>query len=115
MGIHFVSLSESLDTSTPAGKMVLTVLGAVAELERSSIVERAKGALRNAQAKDKRLGRPQAVLDAKWITALRAPGLGWKRIAADLGVGVGTVIRYANGVQKFRKMFLEPACSAFAF
>jgi DNA invertase Pin-like site-specific DNA recombinase len=61
LGVHFVSLSESLDTSTPAGKMVFTVLGAVAELERSLIVERVKSGLRNARAKGKRLGRPRVV------------------------------------------------------
>jgi DNA invertase Pin-like site-specific DNA recombinase len=51
LGIEFVSLSESLDTATPAGRMVFTVLGAVAELERSLIVERVKAGLRNARAK----------------------------------------------------------------
>jgi DNA invertase Pin-like site-specific DNA recombinase len=96
LGIAFVSLSESLDTSTPAGKMVFTVLGAVAELERSLIVERVKAGLRNAKAKGKHLGRPKAVLDAKRIASLRAQGFGWKRIATDLGVGVGTVIRHAK-------------------
>ena len=53
LGIHFVSLSESLDTSTPARRMVFTVLGALAELERSLIVERVKAGLRNAKAKAK--------------------------------------------------------------
>ncbi len=96
LGIDFVSFSEQMDTSTPAGKMVFTVLGAVAELERSLIVERVKAGLRNAKAKGKRLGRPKAVLDIRRITALRAQGLGWKRIAADLGVGVGTVMRHAK-------------------
>jgi DNA invertase Pin-like site-specific DNA recombinase len=47
LGIDFVSLSENVDTSTPTGKMVFTVLGAVAELERSLIVERVKAGLRN--------------------------------------------------------------------
>jgi DNA invertase Pin-like site-specific DNA recombinase len=51
LGVHFVSFSESLDTSTPTGKMVFTVLGAVAELERSLIVERVRAGLRNACAK----------------------------------------------------------------
>jgi DNA invertase Pin-like site-specific DNA recombinase len=45
-GIEFVSFSEQLDTSTPAGKMIFTVLGAVAELERGLIVERVKAGLR---------------------------------------------------------------------
>ena len=47
LGIEFVSLSEQVDTSTPTGKMIFTVLGAVAELERSLIVERVKAGLRN--------------------------------------------------------------------
>jgi DNA invertase Pin-like site-specific DNA recombinase len=96
LGIHFVSLSESLDTSTPAGKMVFTVLGAVAELERSLIVERVKAGLRNAKSKGKRLGRPKTILDETRIANLRAQGFGWKRIAHELGVGVGTVIRHAK-------------------
>ena len=58
LGIEFVSLSEQVDTSTPTGKMVFTVLGAVAELERSLTVERVKAGIRNARAKGKRIGRP---------------------------------------------------------
>src|SRR5271157_2786225 len=50
LGIDFVSFSEQMDTSTPAGKMVFTVLGAVAELERSLIRERVKAGMRNARA-----------------------------------------------------------------
>jgi DNA invertase Pin-like site-specific DNA recombinase len=76
--------------------MVFTVLGAVAELERSLIVERVRAGLRNARAKGKTLRRPRRVLDIKRIAALRAQGAGWKRIAADMGVGVGTVHRYAK-------------------
>src|SRR5262249_19240884 len=60
LGIEFVSLSEQIDTSTPMGKMVFTILGSVAELERSMIVERVRAGLRNARAKGKRLGRPPA-------------------------------------------------------
>ena len=85
------SFSEQLDISTPTGKMVFTVLGAVAELERGLIVERVKAGLRNARAKGKRLGRPRKILDTKRIATLRAQGVGWKRIAAELGVGVGTI------------------------
>ena len=58
LGVAFVSFSESLNTSTPAGKMVFTVLGAVAELERSLIGERVKSGIANARAKGVRLGRP---------------------------------------------------------
>src|SRR5712692_9977435 len=48
LGVEFVSLSEQVDTSTPTGKMIFTVLGAVAELERSLIAERVRAGLRNA-------------------------------------------------------------------
>jgi DNA invertase Pin-like site-specific DNA recombinase len=94
-GIEFVSFSEQVDTSTPAGKMVFTVLGAVAELERSLIVERVKAGLRNARAKGRRLGRPRATVDARKIAALRSEGLSWARIAERLGVGEGTAYRAA--------------------
>src|ERR1700724_1092874 len=102
-GSEFVSFSEQLDTSTPAGKMVFTVLGAVAELERGLIVERVKAGLRNARAKGKRLGRPRKILDTKRIAALRAKGVGWKRIAAEMGVGVGTIYRVALEGPKIRE------------
>ncbi len=93
LGIEFVSLSESLDTATPAGRMVFTVLGAVAELERSLIAERVRAGLRNARAKGKRLGRPRVIVDEARIARLRATGLSWAKIAAQLGVGEGTVYR----------------------
>jgi DNA invertase Pin-like site-specific DNA recombinase len=86
LGIEFVSLSEQLDTSTPTGKMVFTVLGAVAELERSLIVERAKAGLRNARAKGKRLGRPTKSVDPTTVTRLRSQGASWRAIANQLGV-----------------------------
>jgi DNA invertase Pin-like site-specific DNA recombinase len=58
LSIEFVSFSEQLDTTTPTGKLVFTVLGAVAELERSLIIERVRAGMRNAAAKGKRIGRP---------------------------------------------------------
>jgi DNA invertase Pin-like site-specific DNA recombinase len=92
-GIEFVSFSGQLDTSTPAGKLVFTVLGAVAELERSLIVERVKAGLRNAKAKGKRLGRPHIVVDVRKVAMLREQGCSWPQIAKQLGVGVGTAYR----------------------
>jgi DNA invertase Pin-like site-specific DNA recombinase len=100
LGVEFVSLSESLDTATPAGRMVFTVLGAVAELERSLIVERVKAGLRNAKAKGKRLGRPRVAVDARRIAAMRADGLSWAKIAERLDAGEGTVYRAAQASAK---------------
>jgi DNA invertase Pin-like site-specific DNA recombinase len=85
LGVEFVSLSESLDTATPAGRMVFTVLGAVAELERSLIAERVRAGLRNARAKGVKLGRPVMRLDRARIMHLRAEGRSLREIADDLG------------------------------
>jgi DNA invertase Pin-like site-specific DNA recombinase len=100
LGISFVSLSEQMDTTTPAGKMVFTVLGAVAELERSLIAERVRAGLRNARAKGKTLGRPRIVVDAVQIARLRASGASWPEIARQLGVSVGTVYQAARSLSK---------------
>ena len=54
---------------------------------------RVRSGLAAARAKGKRLGRPRRVVDDQRVAALRAQGVGWKRIAAELGVGVGTAIR----------------------
>jgi hypothetical protein len=77
LGIEFVSLSEQVDTSTPTGKMVFTVLGAVAELERSLIVERVKAGLRNARAK----GWPTA--EGSRQGSDRGPPMQGARLAGD--------------------------------
>jgi DNA invertase Pin-like site-specific DNA recombinase len=100
LGIEFVSLSESLDTATPAGRMVFTVLGAVAELERSLIAERVRAGLRNARAKGKRLGRPRVAVDRARVARFRAQGLSWAKIAEQLGLGEGTVYRFAHASAK---------------
>jgi DNA invertase Pin-like site-specific DNA recombinase len=98
LGIDFVSYSEQMDTSTPAGKMVFTVLGAVAELERSLIVERVRAGLRNARAKGKTLGRPRVFVDGARITRLRAQGRSIREIADELGYSRSLVHKtLANG------------------
>jgi DNA invertase Pin-like site-specific DNA recombinase len=85
LGIDFVSFSEQMDTSTPAGKMVFTVLGAVAELERTLIAERVRAGLRNARAKGKKLGRPRLSVDATKMSRLQREGWSLRKIAAELG------------------------------
>ena len=100
LGISFVSISEQMDTTTPTGKMVFTVLGAVAELERSLIAERVRAGLRNARAKGKTLGRPRVIVDAAQIARLRASGASWPSIARQLGVSVGTVYQAARSLSK---------------
>ena len=98
-GIQFVSLSEQVDTSTPTGKMVFTVLGAVAELERNLIVERVRAGLRHARSKGKELGRPKKSVNPAEVQSMRAAGLSWRLIARKLGLSVGTVFAAAKAQQ----------------
>ncbi len=100
LGIEFVSLSEQVDTSTPTGRMIFTVLGAVAELERSLIAERVRAGLRNARAKGKRLGRPRMNVDAAKIARLRRTGASWAEISAQLGIGATTARRVVSSLAK---------------
>jgi DNA invertase Pin-like site-specific DNA recombinase len=75
-----------MNTTTPTGKMVFTVLGAVAELERSLIAERVRAGLRNARAKGTRLGRPRITVDVSRVARLRAEGRTVREIADALGM-----------------------------
>jgi DNA invertase Pin-like site-specific DNA recombinase len=98
LGIAFVSLSEQMDTTTPTGKMIFTVLAAVAELERSLIVERVRAGLRNARAKGKTLGRPRKIVDATRIAALCTQGRSWREIAREVGTNTASARRAVLGV-----------------
>lgn len=98
--IDFVSYSEQMDTSTPAGKMVFTVLGAVAELERSLIVERVKAGLRNARARGKKLGRPCVIVNPRQIAILRNSGASWATICRETGLSKGTAQRALHCLPK---------------
>jgi len=59
LGIAFISLRDNLDLSTPTGRLMFQIIGAMAEFERSLTQERVRAGLRNAQAKGKQLGRPR--------------------------------------------------------
>ena len=72
LGVDFISLNESVDTSTPMGRMVFTVIAAVAELERSLIRERVMMGLDRARRQGKRLRRPQRIVDRRRIADLRS-------------------------------------------
>lgn len=85
---------QGMDTTTPAGKAMFQMCGVFAEFEREMISERVKAGLERARAEGKTLGRPRvgAEIEAA-IVAERASGKGKRRIASELGVGVGTVQR----------------------
>jgi DNA invertase Pin-like site-specific DNA recombinase len=92
LGIDFVSLSESIDTSTPMGKMIFTVLGAVAELERNLIKERVHMGISRARKQGKRLGRPKRVFDREKACEM-LQRMSVREVARQLGVSRGVVER----------------------
>ena len=91
LGVAFVSLRDNLDLSTPSGRLMFAVIGAMAEFERALIQERVRAGLRNARAKGKQLGRPKRIVNRDTILRLKAEGVSVRQIAAQLGVGYGTV------------------------
>jgi DNA invertase Pin-like site-specific DNA recombinase len=91
LGIQFVSYQENIDTSSALGQALFTIVSAVAQLERDLIRERVSAGIRNARANGKKLGRPKATVDRERILELKAGGQSLRQIAANLGVGYGTV------------------------
>jgi len=95
LGVQFVSLRDNLDLTTPSGRLMFHVIGAMAEFERSLIQERVRAGLRNARAKGKRLGRPTVSIPQAKVQRLRAQGLSWSRVAEATGVAKATLLRHA--------------------
>jgi DNA invertase Pin-like site-specific DNA recombinase len=85
LGVSFISIKDNLDLSTPSGRLMFQIIGAMAEFERALIQERVKAGLRNARAKGKTLGRPRVVVDAAQIARLRSQGRSVREIAEELG------------------------------
>lgn len=90
LDIGFVSVTESIDTNTPLGSAVFTILGAVAQLERDLIAERVRNGLANAKAKGVRLGRLKT-RDSDLIRKLKASGMTYRQIATIAKCSSGAV------------------------
>ena len=96
LGIGFVSCTEAIDTSLPHGEMLFQIIGAIAQWERSLIVERVRAGLQHARSQGKRLGRPPLrVLEPQDVAELRrertrtkAP---YRMLATKYGLSVWTV------------------------
>jgi len=101
-GINFISYDNNLDTTTPTGKLVFQIIGAVAEFEKDIIRERVVAGLENAKQKGKQLGRPKihdGILEK--AKELRSQGMSFRKIEKKLGVGEGTIrkrIEYLSSV-----------------
>ncbi len=92
-GVEFISLREGIDTSTPTGKLVFTIIAALAEFERCLIVERVKAGLEAARRRGVRAGRPRAVVPVARARELIANGMSLRACAQRLGVDPHTLRR----------------------
>ena len=97
LGIDFVSHPEAVDTSTPMGKVMFTVIAAMADLERSVIRERVIAGIEHARVRGtktgKPMGRPKVVFRCDHAIELTRSWKSWREIAKDLGVGATTIRR----------------------
>ncbi|MHC4276992.1 MAG: recombinase family protein, partial [Planctomycetota bacterium] len=100
LGIDFVSLTEGIDTSTPLGEAIFSIIGAMAQLERDLIRERVTAGMRRAKEKGKALGRPKKEIDPGEFARLKREGLSMARIGDTLGASVSTLYRNGDGCVK---------------
>ena len=102
LGVEFISLRESIDTGSPLGTAVFTIIAAIAQLERSLIVERVKSGLRRARAEGKRLGRPRLQVSEHQLRIVVNQKLPVRAASKLLGVSPSSYLRlvrqqHANG------------------
>jgi DNA invertase Pin-like site-specific DNA recombinase len=103
LGIDFMSYDNNLDTSTPTGKLVFQIVGAVAEFEKDIIKERVIAGLANARRKGKRLGRPPVAEELyQKAKELRRQGLSFRKIGQELRIDEGTIRKRMKSDLKVR-------------
>ena len=101
LGIDFISYQENIDTSSPLGEAIFTIISAMSKLEGDIIAERVKGGLRKARANGKQLGRPETGVDVNKLAEYKEQGKSIREIAKEMGLSRGKVERtLKQGVSK---------------
>lgn len=98
LSIAFVSLRDGFDLSTPSGRLMFQIIGAMGEFERNLIRERVRAGMANARFKGRRLGRPAAYVDMFSVGARRASGESLRAIARDLGVSPALLVKRSRAI-----------------
>ena len=95
-GIHFKSITDSIDTSTPAGRFFFHVMASLAQMERELIIERTRAGLEAAKKQGRVGGRKRSMTNSKIASAKRLLKSGAlpRDVAADLNISVATLYRY---------------------
>jgi DNA invertase Pin-like site-specific DNA recombinase len=100
LGIEFISAREAIDTSTPMGKMFVTLIGSIAELEKSILVERIRAGMRRARMEGQRLGRAPLDIDHAALVRDRLAGMSLTVVAKKYGVSRASVVRFVREAQR---------------
>ena len=93
LGIEFVSFRENIDTGGPLGRAMVVIVGAIAELERSLIVERVKAGMRRAKLEGRRIGRTPLNINREQVVRDRHSGLSLQQVARKHGISRASVCR----------------------
>src|SRR5450631_4189529 len=93
MGIEFISRRENVDTSGPMGRLFVTIISAIAELERSLVVDRVKSGMRRAKLEGRQIGRSRLDVNRKQVVIDRRSGLSLTQVAKKHGISRASVCR----------------------
>jgi DNA invertase Pin-like site-specific DNA recombinase len=96
LGVEFISLRENIDTSGPLGRAMVVIVGAIAELERSLIVERVRAGMRRAKLEGRRIGRTPLQVDRAALLRDRQRGLSLNQLARAYKISKASVCRVLN-------------------
>jgi DNA invertase Pin-like site-specific DNA recombinase len=96
LNVEFISMRENIDTGGPLGRALLTIIGAISELERSLIVERVKAGMRRAKLEGRRIGRAPLQVDRVALLRDRQRGLSLNQLARAHKISKASVCRVLN-------------------
>jgi DNA invertase Pin-like site-specific DNA recombinase len=100
LGIEFISARESIDTTGPMGRMFITLIGSIAELEKSILVERIRAGMRRAKMEGQRLGRAPLNVDHDALVRDRLAGMSLTDVAKKYRVSRASVVRFVREEQQ---------------
>jgi DNA invertase Pin-like site-specific DNA recombinase len=113
LGITFISLRENIDTAGPLGRAMVVIVGAIAELERSLIVERVKAGMRRAKLEGRRIGRVPLDIDRQQVVADRRSGMSLTKVANKHRISRASVCRSVNEAGEVKKSTPSHPASVF--
>ena len=93
LNVQFISMRENIDTGGPLGRAMLTIIGAISELERSLIVERVRAGMRRAKLEGRRIGRAPLNIDREQVVEDRRSGMSLTKVANKHRISRASVCR----------------------